>query len=222
MKKATAALLILLCAIIYCKAQTAQNYANDVTMQAKDLTDVKGSAYSTSQWAKGTVTMEDKVTYTNMDVKYSEYEDKLVVRDKDQRVMEFNNRVKEFTLSYEKEGAEMLVHYSNGFNVEGYNSKAYFEILAGGKTKLLKKVSKKIQTQTEYGATSSTRSFISTTRYFILLGDKGVGIKKDSKSVLAVFGNKAAEVESYAKTQKLDFKREEDLVKIIAFHDTLN
>jgi len=219
--KHAAIIVMLLLTAIYTKAQT-QNFGNNVSAQTTDLTDIKGSAYSSADWAKATVIMEDKTTYANLKAKYSEYEDKLVVEGKDGQVMEFNNKVNDFTLSFVESGKDILSHYRNAYNVEGYSPKAFFEILADGKTQLLKKVSKKVQTKTEYGAVSSNRSFVTTTRYFVVSPAKSTLIKKDSKSILAALNNKTPELESYIKEQKLNLSKEEDMVKLLTYYNSIN
>lgn len=219
--KHAAIVVVLLLTAIYSKAQT-QSFGNNVSAQTTDLSDIKGSAYSTSDWAKATVIMDDKTTYTNLKAKYSEYEDKLAVEGKDGQIMEFNNKVNDFTLSFTESGKDMLSHYRNGFKVEGYGPKDFFEILADGKTQLLKKVIKKVQTKTEYGAVSSNRSFVATTRYFVVGPEESTLIKKDTKSVLSALNSKKAEAESYIKDQKLNLGKQEDIVKLITWYNTVN
>lgn len=204
------------------KAQGFQSYTNNTTFQTKDFSDVKGNPYTSPEWAKGTVVTSDNKTYTNLDVKYSDYEDKLIVKGPNDQLMEFGDLVNDFTLSFTKDGVPVIEHYHSGYaNIPGYNKKDFFEVLTDGKAQLLKKTTKKIQTINEYGSVTSNKSFMVTHKYFLLLGDKAVAIKRDKKSLLAALPDKQPQLEDFVKTNNLSFKTDEDLIKVVSYYNTL-
>lgn len=223
MKKIAVIALLAIFAIKKLSAQTFQNQINGTTAQTKDFSDIKGSPFSSDSWVKGIVTLSNKKVYSNLDVKYSEYEDKLFLKGKNNELMDFNDKVEDFTLKFTKSDNQELVHYRNGYsNIAGTSTEAFFQILVDGKVQLLKKTSKKVQVQNEYGSITSNKSFTATTKFYIVTAEKATLIKKDKKSILSALVDKQSELETYAKTNNLDFKNDEDLVKLINFYNTIN
>lgn len=222
MKKFVFLFLASFCAYATTNAQTGfQSYVNNINFQSKDFSDIKGSAFSSPDWTKGTVHLDNNTTYTDLEMKYSDYEDKVLVK-KGNDVMEFDKRVKDFTLSVIKNDVPTLEHYRNGYkNVPGHNENAYFQVLADGKVQLLKKVMKKIRTENEYGSMTTNKSFSSNTHYFLVKGDLSASFKKDKKTIIAFLNDKQAQVDDYLKTNKTDFKNDDDLVKLLTYYNSL-
>lgn len=222
MKKFILLFLTSLCTYTVASAQTGfQSYANNINFQSKDFGDIKGSAFSTPDWAKGTVHLDNNTTYTDLEMKYSDYEDKVFVK-KGADVMEFDKRVKDFTLSVVKNDLPILDHYRNGYkNIPGYNADAYFQVLADGKVQLLKKTVKKIRTENEYGSMTTNKSFSSNTHYFLVKDQNATTFKKDKKTVLETLSDKQAQIDTYLKTNKIDFKNDDDLVKLLTYYNSL-
>jgi len=203
------------------KAQLYQTALNGIAYKEQNYGDVKGSPYVFEEWNSGTV-QTTKGIFNNVKIKYSELEDQLFFKNKEDQTMQFADPVKDFTISYKKDDKDLLAHYRNGYtNISGLNNNAYFEILADGKYQLLKKTTKKVKQETVYGSTESNKSFMITTRYYIETPERGILIKKDKKSILAALSNKQAELDTYAKSNNIDFKNDDDLIKLIAYYNSL-
>ncbi len=222
MKKILAIAFLSAIGITSVSAQGFRSYVSNQMVLTKDFTDIRGTPFTTTDWAKGTVTTADNKTYTNLDVKYSDYEDKLYVRSSNDDVKGFDDRVNDFTLSYQKDGKEVLDHYRKGYNnVPGFDSKSFFEVLVDGKTQLLKKSIKKVQEKNEYGSMTSNKSFNTSTRYYIYQSNKANLLKKDKKSILAILSDKQPQLEEYIKKNNLSLKTDDDLIKIVSYYNTL-
>ncbi|RYY07899.1 MAG: hypothetical protein EOP43_01850 [Sphingobacteriaceae bacterium] len=219
------AIIILLatsCIVRNTYAQTYQNQISGVATQTKDYTDIKGSPYLSDDWAKGSVLLNNMQAYSNIEVKYNEYTDKLHFRGKNDETLNFSDKVKEFTITYTKETNLITEHYRSGYNnIPGIETDAYLQTLSEGKAQLLKKTLKKIQTNNEYGSISTNKSFVPSIRYYIINGEKASMIKKDKKSVFSALGNKQSELESYSKTNNIDFKKDADLINLITYYNGL-
>lgn len=221
MKKQIVFLLFTLVYTHTLKAQLYLNNLNGTAIKEQNYSDVKGTPYAFDDWSIGTVQTE-KGIFNNISIKYSELDDQLFFKSKDDQTIQFADPVKGFTMSYTKDDKQFLTHYRNGYtNIPGSNNSAYFEILADGKYQLLKKTTKKVKQETTYGSTESNKSFMTTTRYYIVTPEKGILIKKDKKSILNTLGNKQTELEAYAKTNNIDFKSDEDLAKLIGYYNSL-
>jgi hypothetical protein len=221
MKKRFFLLLTSLTFILNVKAQTYQTTLGGVAFKEQNFADVKGSPYVFSDWAIGTV-QTSKGIYNNINVMYSELDDQIYFKNKEQEMVQFADPVKDFTLSYQQDGNQVLAHYRNGYtNIAGSSNNAFFEILTDGKVQLLKKTTKKVREEVVYGSTESNKNFLTTIRYYIVTPEKGILVKKDKKSVFAALGSKQNELEEYTKKNSIDFKKDDDLVKLITYFNSL-
>lgn len=210
-----------LCSTTALKAQLYQNTLSGNPYKEQNYEGVKGSPYAFEEWSIGTV-QTTKGVFNDINIKYSELDDQVLFKNKDGQTLQFADPVKDFTMSYKDNDKQLLSHYRNGYvNIAGSDNKSYFEVLADGKCQLLRKTVKKIKQEVVYGSTESSKSFITTTRYYIENPEKGVLIKKDKKSVLTVLSDKQQALENYIQSNNIDFKRDEDLVKLINYYNSI-
>lgn len=214
-------MLFILSNINILKAQIYQNALNGIAYKEQNFGDVKGSPYVFDNWSVGTV-QTTKGVLDNVDIKYSEFEDQVFFKNKEGQTMQFADPIIDFTMLYKGNDKQISAHYRNGYsNIPGLNSKSFFEVLADGKCQLLKKTTKKIKQEVVYGSTESDKNFIATNRYYIETPEKGILVKKDKKSILAALAGKQAELETYIKNNNIDFKSDEDLIKLITYYNTI-
>lgn len=219
MKKRILTFLIVAASITTLRAQNFQSNINGVTAQTKDLSSIAGSAYSSEKWLKGDVALSDGKAYNNLELKYSEYEDDVFFKGNEEQMMNFAEGVKQFTLKQE-DGT--VSTYRKGYtNVPGTDAKSYFEVIADGKTQLLRKTSKKVREEVVYPSTTPSKSFQKTVRYYIVTPEKVTLVKADKKSILASLNTKQAELESFIKSNNIDFKKDKDLSALITYYNSL-
>ncbi|NCD69513.1 hypothetical protein [Mucilaginibacter agri] len=222
MKFYKAFLILLICAgVKSASAQGVQISAGGVPVQDRDMSDVVGSPYVNAEWGKGTVKLKDDKVYTNIDLKYSDYDDALYFKSAEDKMQSFAVPVVDFTISYAEDGNPVLKHFRNGYHIQGYDGNAYFEVFNEGKAQFLKKTKKKIETQSVYGSTGSDKKFVSTTKYFLVNGDKSAIVKKDKKSILEALGDKQTELEAYIKSNNLNLKEESDIAKLLTYYNSI-
>jgi hypothetical protein len=87
--------------------------------------------------------------------------------------------------------------------------------------KALKKIKQGKEAVTSYEASTPSK-YIDNNKYFIINNEKGEvkGIKLKKKDILKVL-NKKDELEKFASSKKLNFKKEADLARIIDYYNTL-
>ncbi|PKV50087.1 hypothetical protein ATE84_2136 [Aquimarina sp. MAR_2010_214] len=109
------------------------------------------------------------------------------------------------------------------FDYEG--SKQFFIVYNKGAFSLGMKVLKKIK-QGKEGATSYDKStpskYVEKSKYFIVNNEKGEvqKVKLKKKDILKVL-DKKEELEKFASSKKLKFKKEKDLIRIINYYNSL-
>jgi len=182
------------------------------------IDDVDGSPLLTDGWAKGVVKLSDGSTYKDVLLSYNEMTDELLFKDKKGDTLKFIDPVKEFKLTL-GDGREKI--FLNGFkNIPNTTETSFFEVLADGTASLIKRYLKSITELKEYNLPAIKR-LEENTKYYLIVADKAIPVKKDKKAILTALGNKQPELEAYIKTNNLNFKNDDDLGGLITFYNSL-
>lgn len=186
-------------------------------VKAKVYTEVEGFPYLLNDaWNSASVTLSDGTVFKSVPVKYDLIEEKLYYKGKSEETMEFVSPVKSFVF----DATNKL--YRNGYTaITEYPANSFFEVLADGKTQLLKKTFKKIAENKIYGSATITKSFIENVKYYLFINGAAVPIKGDKKAVLVALANKQTELEAYIKQNNLNLKKDDDFAKLITYYNTL-
>jgi uncharacterized spore protein YtfJ len=199
-------------ASITAKAQFYQDIQGKAIKENKDE-GVDGSPYMADSWAVGSASVE-KGTYNNIKLKYDLKNDIPVFAGKDDAPMNFADPVKTFTINHKT--------FANGFPAIGAQGKnSYYEVISAGKVKLLKHYAKRIQENKTYGTNATTREYIATEAYYVLKNDQINLLKPDKKAILEIMADKAAQIDSYLKTNKVNFKNDESLKQLFDYYNGL-
>ncbi len=221
MKKLNTTLLLLFLSAISLKAQFIQNLPD---LQGKPLieksySDVSGTAFLFDDWLKGTVEQGNKISYKDVDLKYSLYKDELFFKNpKDGSMLSFVLPVKAFSLAI-KGKTEI---YRNGFPaVDNFNTNSFYQVLFDGGIKLLFKSYKTLIEVKPYNATITEKKFVDNSVYYILKDNVMTKFKPSKKDFLEIFNSKANEIDAFIKKEKIDFKQQQDLTKVFQYYSTL-
>lgn len=203
---------ILFAAVSTAKAQFYQD-VKGTAIKENSSGDIEGSPYLTDTWADGWVVV-DKGTYNNLKLKYDLKDDVLIFAGKDNTPMSFAETVKEFNIDGRS--------FASGFPPAGPLLKnAFYEVLADGNVKLLKHYAKRVQETKTYGAAAVNREYSLTETYFILKDGKMIPVKPDKRSLLEALNDKTAQLDAYLKTNKVNFKNDAALGKLVDYYNTL-
>lgn len=185
-------------------------------MMSKQYTDVQGSPYLFTEWKNGSVKLQSENVFQNIPLRYDQINDELLFKDNVGQELAFAEPVVEFKIENKT--------FRKGYKpVDTTTPASFYEVLADGETQLLKRTSKRIYEDTPYSSATKVRTVSSTETYYLALngGQQLVKIKKDKKSVLDAMSDKKPELEKYIKDQRLNLKLDADMVKVIAYYNTL-
>lgn len=218
MKNITTTIFVLFLFIGIANAQ----YLHD--LQGKPLsemsyTDVVGTPYLYDGWTKGTVELVNGTFYKDLDLKFSLLKDELFFKNtKDDAMLAFVLPVKSFLFEV---GAQKNL-YRNGFpEVDNFNKTAYYQVLFDGNLKLLFKSYKTISEIKPYNSATTEKRFADNYSYYVLKDGKMNKIRPSKKEFLELFKNKTAEIDQFIKTEKIDFKNNQDLSRMLEFYSAL-
>lgn len=124
----------------------------------------------------------------------------------------------------EIDNSRVRLLFKNGYNIEGFRSTDYFQVIKDeGRYKFLKKVkTNRIDSkETSYGGTNDVSSrFVQKRTYFIIDGENVTTFKKVSKStILKMFGDTESDA-VYLKKNKNKLKTEFDVISFLAYKES--
>ncbi|HVI48744.1 MAG TPA: hypothetical protein VM802_28000 [Chitinophaga sp.] len=182
--------------------------------------DVQGTPYLQDEWAKGSIQMKIGKTFTDLMLKYDMVEDAPLFKGKQGESIYFAEFPQAFTITDLKDNH--LQQFRSGYKpVKGATAQSYYEVLADGKVQLLKRKVKVLREDKPYGSATTVRKIDENINYFIAKDGQPVNIKKSERAVLEAIGDKNSELEAYIRSNKLNVKNDEDLIKLVAYYNGL-
>jgi hypothetical protein len=202
-------------------SQGTISYYDGTPVLEKKRTDVEGTELLYPDWTVGTVTTKEGKTYRGIKLKYNLLEDRLYFLADNGVTMLFNTPVASFTIG-DSASMSKAKTFRNGFPATGnLKADAYFEVLASGKITLLKKTGKSIMETKEYNSPVVKKEIMDNVQYFIFSDNMLTPVKKDQSFIVQILKEKIPGIETYLKSTKLNLKKEEDLISLVAYSNTL-
>lgn len=205
------------------------SFANDVNgrpLYLKTEYRSEGSPYYYDEYSYADITAENGKTYKAVMVKLNLVENLVIYKTDNGEEMIATTPLKRIRFYSSVIGEKMhpgitLESIEGPINAE--KSKVY-EVLADGKTKLLKHIAITYSDDKAYGESTITRTFKRSSAYYSLIGGSNAQPKKLSRSkpaVIELFNTQKDSVRNYIDEHKLDCKSEEDLIKIFEYYQKI-
>lgn len=226
MKKSIALLPIFIFCLAKAEAQTSiyNNVLGTPIESKKSKDNPVGSKFLYETWTTGDVLQEDNKYFNGMNLKYNIYDDQLIFKNQKDEILAFKTLVKEFHLYEDVDDTTKTVRvYKNGFpEVEKYNKKSYYQVLVDGKVMLLKKYYLSFVESMPYGTSDIQKTLIPNQAYYLFFNGKMTKVKKQKDNILSTLPNQKSALNLYVKNEKIKFKTDEDLIKVLSYYNTLN
>ncbi len=184
---------------------------------------VKGTPYVFEQFRQGEVFLKSKKKVVIKELNYNCMENEIVYLDPATKVTRLMNRFK-VDLFMLHDGTEMISFVPVKLEED---AETIFAQVLYNKGSLVYKVYEKEWVKANYeGGYSADRKYDEFvdkySLYFMKEGDKALyKAKKSKKQMLAAFPGQENEISSFIKSNKLDLKNEESLVKLLEYYDSL-
>jgi len=186
---------------------------------------VQGSPLWYENWSSGVIVMINNDSL-NYELNYDAFEDQLIVQSQStgEPMIPFQQTIKYFNLRDSIGAFHLWVNTHPDDIDEDRNRKGYFEVLYNGDLKLLVKHKKYFVEADFEGAYNSGKRYDEFKRegkkYYILKSDNSfLELKKGKKGVLRSLEDDGT-LDQYLKKNKLDLRKEEDLIELIRVMDT--
>lgn len=105
--------------------------------------------------------------------------------------------------------------------LKGDTSSTLYQQLDSGKISLLKKIYLTYKDQMGYGTTNVTRIFEQKYSYFTYCNGTLNQLDKSKGELIKIFADKSNDVQAFIESEKIKLRKEEDLVRVFYFYNTL-
>ncbi len=191
-----------------------------LTIRAKNSgAEISGNPYLFDKWLPTKVTFADGSAPTEKEAKFDALEGVLVIKGPNQTEQVFSSPVASFSMQV----GNQWLNYACGFKGKQLEEKDFVQILFKGKKVAFYKAERKgIVESKSYNSPTVTQKIDSQTHYYIQLEPNNntlQWLKRDQKSILAALNR--PELEAYVKSNKPNFKKDEDLAQLLTYFDSL-
>ncbi|MAB56155.1 MAG: hypothetical protein CL527_02265 [Aequorivita sp.] len=181
---------------------------------------IKYQAYTNPNFLQGKIFQDDQLIRDNVPMRYNAYADEI----------EIKKNISDETYSALLKSPDIFVRILNDIYVfiplNGSNEKGgYFKILNDGKTYDLYKKDKAEFRQARKAQTSYQQdtppSFVMQTTYYLVKDGNFLEMPNSKSRILKMMDSKKSEMKKYIKENDIDLDKEADLIKTIAYFDSL-
>ncbi|WP_295711618.1 hypothetical protein [Mucilaginibacter sp.] len=208
------------------KAQTQMlNDNQGKPVMEQNYIDVEGSPYLVPNWFPGKVSLVSGKTMLAK-LKYDLIKDELLFQSpRDSLALAFVEPVRSFsfdTFGILESNLLPLVFSSGYPAVDEQTPASFYQVIADGKVKVLKRYKKIIHSDQVFNSATVTKTFaLKDAVYYLLMNDNIARIKPGSKVILTALNDKAEKMQTYIKSAKVDYKSDTDLAKLFNYYNSL-
>ena len=199
-----------------------QYISNRTVNLVNEQEDYTGSPYFNEDFVSGNILSKGKTIATNQIVRYNVNKEEFEIRDS----KDSNSKTVKTILRSENITIEMGDHSFEYISDAKNKLRGYFiPLITGGKNSLYKKIKKEyIPSQKAINSMTSDVAALYKEKEILYLVDgdgKFIELTSSKKDRLNAFGDTKKNVKDYAKQNKLNLKKEEDLIKIVTYTNSL-
>ncbi|MBB6108280.1 hypothetical protein [Mucilaginibacter lappiensis] len=190
----------------------------------QSYTEVEGNPLLINSWVEGAIDFVNGKTVTSK-VKYDLVKDALLFQNKsDTTALYFVEPVKAFKLNSPvgEESDILLPIFNSGYPaIDSQTPASFYQVIAGGKTQLLKHYRKVIRTDQAFNSATATKTFVLTDIYYLFANNQISRIKPNQKSILTALSDKTEQLKAYMKSNAVDYKSDVSLAKLFNYYNSL-
>lgn len=197
-----------------------KNDANGKPLFSRNYLNSEGSPDFSTEYCTATLTTNDK-TYSGVKVKLNLLDNQvLFMDDNTEKIASIPVNKIEFTSC---PNLKTPVVFRSGYAaIDEQKQSTFYQVLDSGKAGLLKYYKITYRDERPYNSAVTTRIFNREEFYYASKPDKTISkLKKSSEDVVNVLADKKALVQAFIDQNKLKCKKEEDLVKVFNYYNSI-
>lgn len=189
---------------------SAKSYNQGSGIGLWNESDITGSPYLSDEFIIGKIVTNNNITYTEIPLRYNIYNDNMEFKLSEDSVLAISNpgMMKDIQI-----GDEVFIYCYNQNNKGGYYSRK-----TGGDIQVLSKyivVFNKPEPPEPFREAKPASFSRRANELFLKFGESVPVLISNKKDLETAFGSQSAEVFSLAKKEKLNFKKEADLIQLV-------
>ena len=202
-----------------------QIFLSDVNGRAFEnkYADINGSAYLFPEFKFATIELTDGRKYANVKARLNlvENEVNFIASNGEEgyigkgmvHAISFNDTTKQgiktfsFQTGFPKTDNQTVIHF--------------YQVLANGKIALVKSIAKNIEERINELSGEKSKEFAVRENLYLQLGGELKRIKKEASFFLEAMADQKDTINTYIKTNKINFKVEDQLIKLIEYYNSL-
>jgi hypothetical protein len=202
-----------------------QIFLSDVNGRAFEnkYADVSGSAYLYPNFKFATIVLKDGRTYNNVQARLNlvEHEVNFIASNGEQGYIGKGMVTSILFNDTTKDGVNANF-FQTGFSpIDNQSAIHFYQVLVNGKISLLKSINKNIEERLNELSGEKSKEFAQRENLYVLYEGSLKRVKKDSDFFLSTMANQKEAINQYIRSNKLNFKNEEQLKKLVEFYNSL-
>ena len=202
-----------------------QIFLSDVNGRAFEnkYADVSGSAYLYPNFKFATIELKDGRTYNNVQARLNlvEHEVNFIASNGEQGYIGKGMVTSILFNDTTKEGIKSLFFQTGFTAIDNQTAIHFYQVIVSGKLSLLKSMNKNIEERLNELSGEKSKEFAQRENLYVLNEGSLKRVKKDSDFFLSTMANQKEAINQYIRTNKLNFKNEEQLKKLVEFYNSL-
>ena len=207
----------------YSNAQQFMNDANGRPMYMHADYAIEGSPFFSNDYCTANLKLRKGKTYNGIKVKLNLQENLVVYDAGDGKEMIATSPVEKIEFQHCNDATKNKVLVTGYPAIDKQDVSSFYVLMDSGSMQLLKYISVNYRDTKYYGDPNMTRVFEQKESYYAYSAAKGMmRLSKENDVILAIFNNRKQELAKFITANALKCKREEDLIKIFAYYNSLN
>ena len=185
--------------------------------------DINGSAYFIPDYKFSTIILSDGRKYYNIKAKLNLVEHEVVFKSSSGEEG-FIGKGMVSTISIVDSTKQGIKNYTfqSGFpKIDNQANFNFYQVYITGKATLLKSINKSIEERLNELSGEKSKEFMVRENVYIYIGGAMKRIKKEKEFFMNILADQAASVNQYLTTNKINFKNEDQIIKLIEFYNSL-
>ena len=205
-----------------------ENYSSEVTITdvhgrpfKNNYPDVKGSPFFLDKWSYSVVKLENGIKYDSIEVRLDLSQQELHYMNANNVEMIFFERyVKEIEFFDSSQGKNYK--FQTGFPaIDNQDQNNFYQVLSEGSVSFLKSIRKNISVNKNDISGEVEKQFDVYEDYYVFFNNQMKRLKKEKEFILKILLERKDAVETFLKTNTINFRNMNDLIKLFNFYNSL-
>jgi hypothetical protein len=193
---------------------------NDGSYMNEKGGDIAGTPLLFENWNYGTVWLHTGERYDSMQLKYDLLNEVLLVLVSDMEY-QFKDDVSSFRII--DSATRNVLTFRNGFTpVSAFDIRTFYQVLYDGRTKLVLKTRKQVVSEITSTPGVKSKSFNDEKNYYLVMASGEMKkIRKKNADIIELLEGHEEELKKMIKEQKLKLSKDEEIVQLLHYYDSL-